>query len=131
MTKGQMTERLQELAVILGREADISGSKADLEQRLAEWEEEAAACDEVGSGQDDDHDEQRDKSSEEPREEAHSERTPVRVLMLKTAHMPACDATTGKMLMFAPAGRVVLVNASVVTALLADGLAGKFGSGDV
>ncbi|HIA2903824.1 TPA: DNA-packaging protein FI, partial [Escherichia coli] len=42
MTKEQMTKRLQELAVILGREADISGSKADLEQRLAEWEEEAA-----------------------------------------------------------------------------------------
>ena len=45
MTKEQMTERLQELAVILGREADISGSKADLEQRLAEWEEEAAGFD--------------------------------------------------------------------------------------
>ncbi|MFO6427060.1 DNA-packaging protein FI [Escherichia coli] len=45
MTKEQMTERLQALAVILGREADISGSKADLEQRLAEWEEEAVGFD--------------------------------------------------------------------------------------
>ncbi|MDK1186548.1 DNA-packaging protein FI [Cronobacter turicensis] len=122
-----MTERLKALAVILGREAEISGSKADLEQRLAEWEEEAAGYDEEGTGQDDTHDE----SVEEHREEAYSERTPVRLRMLKTAHMPACDATTGKMLTFAPAGRVVLVNASVVPALLADGLAEKFGSGDV
>lgn len=53
MTKEQMTERLQELAVILGREADISGSKADLEQRLAEWEEEAAGFDGEETGKED------------------------------------------------------------------------------
>ncbi|MCQ5984055.1 DNA-packaging protein FI, partial [Escherichia coli] len=110
----QMTERLQELAVILGREADISGSKADLEQRLAEWEEEAAGFDgkeEVGN----------DASGDG----MHSEQGLARVRMLKTAHMPACDAVTGKMLMFARASSVVLVNEATVPALLADGLAEK------
>ncbi|MXF28718.1 DNA-packaging protein FI, partial [Escherichia coli] len=36
MTKEEITARLQDLAAVLGRDADISGSKADLEQRLAE-----------------------------------------------------------------------------------------------
>ncbi|HGH3389930.1 TPA: DNA-packaging protein FI [Citrobacter freundii] len=125
MTKEQMTERLQELAVLLGREADISGSKADLEQRLAEWEEEAAGYDGEGTEQDDEHDEQRDASEGDARNEAYLGQDSVRVRMLKTAHMPACDSSTGKMLMFAPAGRVVLVNATVAPALLADGLAEK------
>ncbi|MBA5734941.1 DNA breaking-rejoining protein, partial [Escherichia coli] len=40
-------------------------------------------------------------------------------------HMPACDAVTGKMLMFARASSVVLVNEATVPALLADGLAEK------
>lgn len=38
--KDENVKRLQELAVILGREADISGSAMDISQRVAEWEEE-------------------------------------------------------------------------------------------
>ncbi|OSL95260.1 DNA-packaging protein FI [Escherichia coli] len=127
MTKEQMTERLQELAVVLGREADISGSKADLEQRLAEWEEEAAGLDEAaGPGAVFD-----DTSDTSSSEEMHFDRGLVRVRMLKMVHMPACDAVTGKMLIFAPAFGVVLVNEATVPALLADGLAEKIRSDDV
>lgn len=103
MTKEQMTERLQELAVILGREADISGSKADLEQRLAEWEEEAAGFDAEDTGAE-------EVGKDVSGDGMHSERGLVRVRMLKTAHMPACDAVTGKMLIFAPASSVVLLS---------------------
>ncbi len=124
MTKAQMTERLQELAVILGREADISGSKADLEQRLAEWEEEAAGFNEeeaVPGALYEDEDASRDGSGEA----VPFERGLVRVRMLKTAHMPACDAVTGKKLMFAPASGVVLVNEAIVPGLISGGLAEK------
>ncbi|HDW3010319.1 TPA: DNA breaking-rejoining protein, partial [Escherichia coli] len=96
MTKEQMTERLQALAVILGREADISGSKADLEQRLAEWEEEAVGFDGEETGKE-------EVGNDASGDGMHSERGLARVRMLKTAHMPACDAVTGKMLMFARA----------------------------
>ncbi|EFM6596656.1 DNA breaking-rejoining protein [Escherichia coli] len=118
MTKEQMTERLQELAVILGREADISGSKADLKQRLAEWEEEAVGFDGEETGKE-------EVGNDASGDGMHSERGLARVRMLKTAHMPACDAVTGKMLMFARASSVVLVNEAAVPALLADGLAEK------
>ncbi|EAP9736327.1 DNA-packaging protein FI [Salmonella enterica subsp. enterica serovar Glostrup] len=40
-TKEENITRLQELAVQLGREPDISGSAAEISQRVAEWEEEA------------------------------------------------------------------------------------------
>ena len=40
-TKEQNLKRLDELALILGREPDISGSAAEIAQRVAEWEEEA------------------------------------------------------------------------------------------
>lgn len=39
-TKEQNLKRLDELALILGREPDISGSAAEIAQRVAEWEEE-------------------------------------------------------------------------------------------
>lgn len=41
-TKEENIARLQELAVQLGREPDISGSAAEISQRVAEWEEEAS-----------------------------------------------------------------------------------------
>ncbi|EDA3111888.1 DNA breaking-rejoining protein [Salmonella enterica subsp. enterica serovar Sandiego] len=40
-TKEENIARLQELAVQLGREPDISGSAAEISQRVDEWEEEA------------------------------------------------------------------------------------------
>ncbi|EEG6605637.1 DNA breaking-rejoining protein [Salmonella enterica] len=43
MAKKDDVKRLQELAAILGREADISGSTAEIRQRLDEWEEEAVS----------------------------------------------------------------------------------------
>ena len=36
-TKEQNLKRLDELALILGREPDISGSAAEIAQRVAEW----------------------------------------------------------------------------------------------
>lgn len=43
MAKKDDVKRLQELAEMLGREADISGSAAEIRQRLDEWEEEAGS----------------------------------------------------------------------------------------
>ncbi|EFB5187756.1 DNA-packaging protein FI [Escherichia albertii] len=124
MTKEQITERLQELAAILGREADISGSKADLEQRLAEWEEEAAGFD-MEAEFDTEEEGAKSEYGEVSDNRVRSEQELVRVRMLKTAHMPARDAVTGKMLMFAPASGVVLVNEAIVSELIAGGLAEK------
>ena len=46
-TKEDNIKRLRELAVVLGREVDISGSAMEIRQRVMEWEEEAGA----GSGE--------------------------------------------------------------------------------
>lgn len=43
--KDDNIRRLQELAVLLGRKADISGSAAEIQQRVMEWEEEASDLD--------------------------------------------------------------------------------------
>lgn len=40
--KDENIRRLHELAVLLGRNADISGSAAEIQQRVMEWEEEAS-----------------------------------------------------------------------------------------
>ncbi|MEB0968359.1 DNA-packaging protein FI [Citrobacter braakii] len=118
MTKEQMTERLQALAAILGREADISGSKADLEQRLAEWEEEAECI------------HQTDDISDEVSEAQKPERVTqnatdlVRVRMKVTAHLCAFDEHGTRRVEFALAGQVVSLEshrlANVIAARVAE-----------
>lgn len=117
MTKEQMTERLQELAVILGREADISGSKADIEQRLAEWEEEAECIQE--------HEEtSRIEVEEEPLKNATEYLTGrVRVRMKVTAHLEALDEYGERRVEFATAGRVVCVEKHLCSGLITAGIA--------
>ncbi|WP_454719313.1 DNA-packaging protein FI [Citrobacter freundii] len=117
MTKEQMTERLQELAVILGREADISGSKADLEQRLAEWEEEAESI------------HQTDDISDEVSEAQKTERVTqnatdrVRVRMKVTAHIDAFNEHGSRRVEFAPAGQVVSLESHRLASVIAAGVA--------
>ncbi|BDY51228.1 DNA breaking-rejoining protein [Escherichia coli] len=117
MTKEQMTERLQELAVILGREADISGSKADLEQRLAEWEEEAECI------------HQTDEISDEVPEVQKTERVTqnatdlVRVRMKVTAHLCAFDERGTRRVEFALAGQIVSLEPHRLASVIAAGVA--------
>lgn len=79
--KDDNIKRLQELAVLLGRKADISGSAAEIQQRLAEWEEEAADLDDDGDGQ-------HHTSNKAPGGEV-SPTGWVAVQVLKTLHIPA------------------------------------------
>ncbi|EGA1367352.1 DNA breaking-rejoining protein [Escherichia coli] len=117
MTKEQMTERLQELAVILGREADISGSKADLEQRLAEWEEEAECIHQT--------DEISDEISEVQKTEKVTQNATnlVRVRMKVTAHLCAFDEHGTRRVEFALAGQIVSLESHRLASVIAAGVA--------
>lgn len=117
MTKEQMIERLQALANVLGREADISGSKADLEQRLAEWEEEAECFqipDDISGGGT----ESGNLNSIIP---DPAER--IRVRMKVTAHLEAFDDNGTRRMEFAAAGQIVRVEHHLLAGLMAAGVA--------
>lgn len=79
--KDENVKRLQVLAVLLGREVDVSGSAADIQQRLMEWEEEAADLDNDGEGN-------VTTSNEKPPAEV-SHIGWIVVKTLKTLHIPA------------------------------------------
>ncbi|HDJ8694824.1 TPA: hypothetical protein PRQ05_004867 [Escherichia coli] len=117
MTKEQMTERLQELAVILGREADISGSKADLEQRLAEWEEEAECIHQT--------DEISGDVSEGQKAGNVTQNTTelVCVRMKTTAHLDAFDERGTRRVEFALAGQIVSLESHRLASVIAAGVA--------
>ncbi|HII1705235.1 TPA: DNA-packaging protein FI [Escherichia coli] len=117
MTKEQMTERLQALAVILEREADISGSKADLEQRLAEWEEEAECIYQT--------DEISDEVPEVQKTESVTQNATelVRVRMKVTAHLCAFDEHGNRRVEFALAGQIVSLEPHRLASVIAAGVA--------
>ncbi|EHT7508920.1 TPA: DNA-packaging protein FI [Escherichia coli] len=117
MTKEQMTERLQALAVILEREADISGSKADLEQRLAEWEEEAECIYQT--------DEISDEVPEVQKTESVTQNATelVRVRMKVTAHLCAFDEHGTRRVEFALAGQIVSLEPHRLASVIAAGVA--------
>lgn len=79
--KDENVKRLQALAVLLGREADVSGSAADIQQRLMEWEEEVADLDNDG-----------ERNAATTNEKSPAEASPtgwIMVQALKTLHIPA------------------------------------------
>ena len=117
MTKEEITARLQELAVALGRDADISGSKADLEQRLAEWEEELSDGSD-GLYKDDEEPQQKNETRSERGESEN--RNSVDMVMVKAVvmlHVNALHGTRDKPVEFVRPGEVFRVSAVVAASM--------------
>ncbi|EEW5437960.1 hypothetical protein D7Z68_005086 [Escherichia coli] len=101
-TKEQNLKRLDELALILGREPDISGSAAEIAQRVAEWEEEIQS-----SGEDvqvgDTVIRERETAAHDVREDTSGALTRIRVLTC--LHLCGIDGETGESVELADVGR--------------------------
>ncbi|HDD9398972.1 TPA: DNA packaging protein [Escherichia coli] len=121
MTKEEITERLQKLATVLGRDADISGSKADLEQRLAEWEEELS--DSSGNQYKDEEPQQKNETQSGRGESVN--RNSVDVVMVKAVvmlHVNALHATRDNPVAFVRPGEAFRVSAGVAASMAESGL---------
>ncbi|ELT9680417.1 hypothetical protein R8O67_005390 [Escherichia coli] len=107
-TKEQNLKRLDELALILGREPDISGSAAEIAQRVAEWEEEMQSSgDDVQVMNMDIR--ERENAAHDVREETSGALTRIRVTCL---HLCGVDGETGESVELADVGRVILIMSS-------------------
>ncbi|HCN4859307.1 DNA-packaging protein FI [Escherichia coli] len=108
-TKEQNLKRLDELALILGREPDISGSAAEIAQRVAKWEEEIQS-----SGEDvqvgDTVIRERETAAHDVREDTSGALTRIRVLTC--LHLCSIDGETGESVEIADVGRVILIMSS-------------------
>ncbi|EJD9018036.1 DNA breaking-rejoining protein [Salmonella enterica subsp. enterica serovar Newport] len=118
-TKEENIARLQELAVQLGREADISGTAAEISQRVAEWEEEACGM------PDREHTETTaDTSQDEPgsaKSNLHlSEFALIRAV--RTLHIHALAADNDRVLDTVQSGDSARIPARYVDELAGDGL---------
>lgn len=108
-TKEQNLKRLDELALILGREPDISGSAAEIAQRVAEWEEEMQSSgDDVQVMNMDIR--ERENAAHDVREETSGALTRIRVLTC--LHLCGVDGETGESVELADVGRVILIMSS-------------------
>ncbi|EHI8953363.1 TPA: DNA-packaging protein FI [Salmonella enterica subsp. enterica serovar Muenchen] len=134
-TKEENIARLQELAVQLGREADISGSAAEIRQRVAEWEEELGggsmpdgkdaettadateAQDEPGSKKS----EQSEQSEKPVKSSTHSSEFAL-IRAVRTLHIHALAVDSDRVLDTVPAGDSARVPAIYVDELVGDGL---------
>ncbi|MEO9372732.1 DNA-packaging protein FI [Pseudomonas aeruginosa] len=107
--KEQNLKRLDELALILGREPDISGSAAEIAQRVAEWEEEMQSSgDDVQVMNMDIR--ERETAAHDVREETSGALTRIRVLTC--LHLCGVDGETGESVKLADVGRVILIMSS-------------------
>ncbi|STI82780.1 DNA packaging protein from phage origin [Escherichia coli] len=105
-TKEQNLKRLDELALILGREPDISGSAAEIAQRVAEWEEEMQSSgDDVQVMNMDIR--ERENAAHDVREDTSGALTRIRVLTC--LHLCGIDGETGESVEIADVGRVILI----------------------
>ena len=101
-TKEQNLKRLDELALILGREPDISGSAAEIAQRVAEWEEEMQSSgDDVQVMNMDIR--ERETAAHDVREETSG---------ATCLHLCGVDGETGESVELADVGRVILIMSS-------------------
>ncbi len=108
-TKEQNLKRLDELALILGREPDISGSAAEIAQRVAEWEEEMQSSgDDVQVMNMDIR--ERETAAHDVREETSGALT--RITGLTCIHLCGVDGETGESVELADVGRVILIMSS-------------------
>ncbi|EFR3657685.1 DNA breaking-rejoining protein [Salmonella enterica] len=113
-TKEENIARLQELAVQLGREPDISGSAAEIRQRVAEWEEEAGENAEMTA----------DDLQDEPGTVKSSPHSSGFVLIraVRTLHIYALAADSDRVLDTVLAGDSARIPARYVDELTGDGL---------
>ncbi|EAB8478530.1 DNA breaking-rejoining protein [Salmonella enterica] len=111
-TKEENVARLQELAVQLGREADISGTAAEISQRVAEWEEEA------GGMPDGEHTE----TTADASSNIYLSSEFVLIRALHTLHIDALAADSDRVLDTVQAGDSARIPAIYVDELVGDGL---------
>ncbi|EBI8007003.1 DNA breaking-rejoining protein [Salmonella enterica] len=119
--KDEKVKRLQELAVTLGREPDISGSTEEIIQRLKEWEEEVGSQSETV-----------DTASEiSPTENVNADETDssdkpqtgiVMVRALCTLHIDALSPDSDRLLELVKKGDRVRIPASLLDEMIEDGL---------
>ncbi|EHJ9864216.1 DNA breaking-rejoining protein [Salmonella enterica] len=118
-TKEENIARLQELAVQLGRDPDISGSAAEISQRVAEWEEE------VGGMPDG---ENAETTASDPQDEPGAVKSSlhssgfVLIRAVRTLHIHALAADSDRVLETVPAGGPARIPARYVDELAGDGL---------
>ncbi|ENF9605290.1 DNA breaking-rejoining protein [Salmonella enterica] len=118
-TKEENIARLQELAVQLGRDPDISGSAAEISQRVAEWEEE------VGGMPDG---ENAETTASDPQDEPGAVKSSlhssgfVLIRAVRTLHIHALAADSDRVLETVPAGGAARIPARYVDELAGDGL---------
>ncbi|ELQ4284944.1 DNA breaking-rejoining protein [Salmonella enterica] len=119
-TKEENVARLQELAVQLGREADISGTAAEISQRVDEWEEEAAGMPDGKNAET-----TADASQDEPgsaKSNIHLSSGFVLIRALHTLHIDALAADSDRVLDTVQAGDSARIPAIYVDELAGDGL---------
>ncbi|HDP0319402.1 TPA: DNA breaking-rejoining protein [Salmonella enterica subsp. enterica serovar Concord] len=119
-TKEENVKRLQELAVMLGRDADLSGSAADIRQRVAEWEEEAGTGDEAGENNGD-----HDAGVEVTVADATHLSTMVTVTANHTLHVHALEAGSERKIELLQAGSSARISAAFLDEMLGSGLVEK------
>lgn len=118
-TKEENVARLQELAVQLGREPDISGSAAEIRQRVAEWEEEV-------NGMPDG--ENTEAAADAPQGEPGSEKSRIHlsglvlIRAVRTLHIHALAVDSDRVLDTVLAGDSARIPAMYVDELAGDGL---------
>lgn len=118
-TKEENIGRLQELAVQLGREPDISGSAAEISQRVAEWEEEAGDISDK-----EDTETTADISQDEPESAKSNTHLSGFALIraVRTLHIHALAADSDRILDTVQAGDSARIPAIYVDELAGDGL---------
>ncbi|EOF5838404.1 DNA-packaging protein FI [Salmonella enterica] len=118
-TKEENIARLQELAVQLGRDPDISGSAAEISQRVAEWGEE------VGGMPDG---ENAETTASDPQDEPGAVKSSlhssgfVLIRAVRTLHIHALAADSDRVLDTVLAGEPARISARYVDELAGDGL---------
>ncbi|EAA5647411.1 TPA: DNA breaking-rejoining protein [Salmonella enterica subsp. enterica serovar Chester] len=120
-TKEENIGRLQELAVQLGREPDISGSAAEISQRVAEWEEESG-------GMSDKEDTETLANTPQAQDEPESAKSNTHlsgfalIRAVRTLHIHALAADRDRILDTVQAGDSARIPAIYVDELAGDGL---------
>ncbi len=118
-TKEENIARLRELAVQLGRKADISGSDAEIRQRVTEWEEEAGGMPDERNAE---------TTPDAPQDEPGSAESNthlsgfVLIRAARTLHIHALAADSDRVLDTVQAGVPARIPAIYVDELVGDGL---------
>ncbi|EHC5874292.1 DNA breaking-rejoining protein [Salmonella enterica subsp. enterica serovar Eastbourne] len=116
--KDEKVKRLQELAVILGREPDISGSAAEISQRVKEWEEEAGSQSETASEISPTENVNTDETDSSDKPQAGM----VMVRALCTLHIDALSPDSDRTLELVKKGDLVRIPAGLLDEMIEDGL---------